>query len=50
MLIMAAKSVETLKRIRSDEMFELLWKHVESLCVNTDTKEPALPRKRKAPL
>ena len=48
--IMAAKSVETLKRIRSDEMFELFWKHAESLRVNTDTKEPAPPRKRKAPL
>ena len=48
--IMAAKSVETLKRIRSYEMFELFWKHVESLRVNTDTKEPAPPRQRKAPL
>ena len=47
--VIAGQTVETLKRMRSDEMFELFWKHVECLRVRTDTDEPTLPRKRKAP-
>ena len=47
--VIADQTVETLKRMRSDEMFELFWKHVECLRVRTDTDEPTLPRKRKAP-
>lgn len=30
-------------------MFELFFKHVECLRERTDTEEPSLPRKRKAP-
>jgi len=45
----AAKTVETLKRMRSDDKFALFWKHAESLCLRTDTKEPELPLKRRDP-
>ena len=44
----AAKTVETLKRMRSDEMFASFWKHVECLQSRTNINEPTLPRKWKA--
>ena len=47
--LIAGQTVETLKTMRSDEMFELFWKHVECLRVRTDTDEPTLPRKRRLP-
>ena len=30
-------------------MFDLSYRHVDCLCQCTDTEEPSLPRKRKAP-
>ena len=44
----AKYTVQTLKGMRKD-MFELFFKHVEYLRERTDTEEPSLPRKRKAP-
>ena len=40
---------QTLTAMRSDEMSELFYKHVQCLCVHTHTEEASLPRKRKAP-
>ena len=47
--VIARQTVQTLKSIRNDEMFELFWKHLETLRERTDTREPVLPRKRRAP-
>ena len=44
---MLGKTIQTLKDMRSAEMFELVWKHVECLRKRTDTCEPSLPRRRK---
>ena len=40
--LLAGKTVETLKRMRSDEMFQLFWKHVECLRGRTDTANTAM--------
>lgn len=45
----AGKTLETLKKMRNKVMFASFWKHVECLRSRTDTDEPTLPRKRKAP-
>lgn len=45
----AELTVKTLKGIRTDEAFELFFQLVECLRNRTDTEEPSLPRKRKAP-
>ncbi len=45
----AEKTIQTLKDMRSDSMLELFWKYVECMQKRTDTNEPLLPRKRKAP-
>ena len=36
--------------MRSDEMFKLFFLHVDHLRERTNTEEPILPRKRRAPL
>ena len=45
----ASKTIKTLKDIRSDDKFKLFWAHVECLLKCTNTEEPSLPRKRRAP-
>ncbi len=45
----AEMTVKTLKSIRTDEAFELFFQLMERLRDSTDTEEPSLPRKRKAP-
>ena len=42
-------TVKTLKGIRTDEAFEHFFQVVEHLRSLTETEEPTLPRKRKAP-
>lgn len=42
-------TVNTIKGIRTDEAFELFFQVVEHLRSLTETEEPTLPRKRKAP-
>ena len=46
---LAEMTVKTLKNMRTDEAFVLFFKLVKQLSVRTDTAEPSLPRKRKAP-
>ena len=45
----AEQTTKTLKGIRTDEAFELFFQLVERLRNSTNTEEPSLPRKRKAP-
>ena len=45
----AKQTVETLTKMRSENMFDLFYKHVECLKDRTSTEDPVLPRKRKAP-
>ena len=45
----AKLTVDTLKGIRNDDSFKLFFQLIEALCEKTDTEEPILPRKRKAP-
>ena len=40
----ARQAVTTLKNLRSNEIFQLFWKHVECLRERTDTKRRAPPR------
>lgn len=47
--IIVSKTIETLKHMRSDDMFQLFWKRTELLRERTGTNEPVLPRKRRAP-
>ena len=42
-------TVKTLKGMRTDEAFDLFFKLVQQLSDKTNTAEPSLPRKRKAP-
>ena len=42
-------TVKTLNSIRTDEAFELFFEVVQRLQNQTETEEPTLPRKRKAP-
>ncbi len=43
-------TVKTLKGMRTDEAFKLFFEVVERLREHTNTEEPTLPRKRKAPM
>ena len=45
----AEMTIKTLEGMRSDEAFGLFFKLVECVRKSTDTEEPSLPRKRKAP-
>ena len=45
----ANHTVKPLKPMRSDEISELFYKHVQCLRVHTHIEEPSLPRKRRAP-
>ncbi len=47
--VIVSKTIETLKNIRGDDMFQLFWKHTELLREHTGIDEPILPRKRRAP-
>ena len=45
----AKSTVNTLKRMRSNEKFNLFWKDVENKAAIFDVDHPRLPRKKKAP-
>ncbi len=45
----AELTIKTLRGMRTDEAFELFFDLVEHLRNHTNTEEPSLPRKRKAP-
>ena len=45
----AKSTVITLKKMRSDEKFNLFWKDVENKAVIFDGDLPRLPRKKRAP-
>jgi len=42
-------SLQTLKDMRSADLFDLFFSLVEKICQQTGCDEPVLPRKRKAP-
>ena len=44
----AKYTIQTLQRMRTDDMFDLFFEHVESLRKCTDTEEATLPRKTKS--
>ena len=44
------EAVETLNGIRGDEQVDLFWTKVISKAGAVDVGEPALPRRRKAPI
>ena len=46
--VIAGKTVETLRRMRTDEMFDIFWQSVESLRASTNTEKAKLPRKRQS--
>ena len=45
----AALTVKTLKKMRTDEAVGLIFELLEKLCNSTETEGPSLPWKRKAP-
>ena len=45
----AAPTLTTLEKIRTDEDFNLIWKLVQKKASHFDISEPKLPHKRKAP-
>ena len=45
----ARMTVQTLKSIRSDELFDLFWLKVSSTAESLDVEEPRLPRRQKVP-
>ena len=45
----AAPTLTTLEKIRTDEDFDLIWKLVQKKASHFDISEPKLPHKRKAP-
>ena len=45
----AKYTIQTLQGMRTDDAFNLFYEHVDGLRQHTDTEEPVLPRKRRAP-
>ena len=45
----AKYTIQTLQGMRTDDAFSLFYEHVEGLRQHTDTEEPVLPRKGRAP-
>ena len=45
----AAMTIVTLKKVRNDESFDLLWQKIEKARRSLEVGEPILPRKQKAP-
>ena len=47
--VIAKLTIKTLEKMRSEDNFKMFFQLVETLLVSTDTEEPCLPRRKRAP-
>ena len=47
--VIAKLTIKTLEKMRSEDNFKMFFQLVETLRVSTDTEEPCLPRRKRAP-